>query len=209
MKTHEDLTLSGLVHDLNNVFQTLVDAADLLSGDPRYVRLSAAILRSVERGKNIASGIQAGTTADTPFETILANAIAFVEDSVAAMHHVVVEWDHHQRGIRHDTAELARVERSEFDWLALTQISQRGKHCRRVEVLRIQFVVCHARTLSPQCKTVFGWNQEALLMRPHPRGQVREPYVVSEIVVGSESFRAQCGLPPVSIKARPGRERFR
>jgi len=84
MKTLEDLTLSGLVHDLNNVFQTLVDAADLLSGDPRYARLSAAILRSVERGKNIAASIQANTTADTPFEQILANAIAFVEDSVAA-----------------------------------------------------------------------------------------------------------------------------
>jgi len=84
MKTREDLTLSGLVHDLNNVFQTLVDAADLLAGDPRYAKLSAAILRSVERGKNIAAGIQAGTGAGTPFEQILANAIAFVEDSVAA-----------------------------------------------------------------------------------------------------------------------------
>lgn len=84
MKTREDLTLSGLVHDLNNVFQTLVDAADLLSGDPRYAKLSAAILRSVERGKNIAAGIQAGNGQDTPFEQILANAVAFVEDSLAA-----------------------------------------------------------------------------------------------------------------------------
>jgi signal transduction histidine kinase len=84
MKTREDLTLSGLVHDLNNVFQTLVDAADLLAGDPRYAKLSAAILRSVERGKNIAAGIQAGNGSGTPFEQILANAIAFVEDSLAA-----------------------------------------------------------------------------------------------------------------------------
>ena len=84
MKTREDLTLSGLVHDLNNVFQTLVDAADLLACDPRYAKLSAAILRSVERGTNIAAGIQAGTGESTPFEQILANAIAFVEDSIAA-----------------------------------------------------------------------------------------------------------------------------
>jgi signal transduction histidine kinase len=84
MKPREDLTLSGLVHDLNNVFQTLVDAADLLAGDPRYAKLSAAILRSVERGKNIAAGIQAGSGEDTPFEQILANAIAFVEDSLVA-----------------------------------------------------------------------------------------------------------------------------
>ena len=84
MKTREDLTLSGLVHDLNNVFQTLVDAADLLASDARYAKLSAAILRSVERGKNIAAGLQAGNGTGTPFEQILANAIAFVEDSVAA-----------------------------------------------------------------------------------------------------------------------------
>ena len=71
MKTREDLTLSGLVHDLNNVFQTLVDAADLLAGDPRYANLSAAILRSVERGKNIAAGLQAGNGVHTPFEQIL------------------------------------------------------------------------------------------------------------------------------------------
>jgi signal transduction histidine kinase len=84
MKPREDLTLSGLVHDLNNVFQTLVDAADLLACDPRYAKLSAAILRSVERGKNIAAGLQSGNGAGTPFEQILANAIAFVDDSVAA-----------------------------------------------------------------------------------------------------------------------------
>ena len=84
MKTREDLTLPGLVHDLNNVFQTLVDAADFLSADPRYARLSAAILRSVERGKNIAASIQSGASTGTPFEQILAHAIAFVEDSVAA-----------------------------------------------------------------------------------------------------------------------------
>ena len=84
MKTREDLTLSGLVHDLNNVFQTLVDAADLLASDARYTKLSAAILRSVERGKNIAAGIQTRGGAGTPFEQILANAIAFIEDSMAA-----------------------------------------------------------------------------------------------------------------------------
>jgi len=84
MKTREDLTLPGLVHDLNNVFQTLVDAADLLAGDPKYAKLSVAILRSVERGKNIAAGLQSGAGTGTPFEQILANAIAFVEDSGVA-----------------------------------------------------------------------------------------------------------------------------
>ncbi len=84
MKSEDDLTRSGLVHDLNNVLQTLVDAADLLSGDPRWTKLSSAILRSVERGKNIANSIETGGDTGIPFEDILANAIAFVEDSLIA-----------------------------------------------------------------------------------------------------------------------------
>ena len=31
-----DLTLEGLVHDLNNVFQTISESADLLEADPRW-----------------------------------------------------------------------------------------------------------------------------------------------------------------------------
>jgi len=81
-----DLKLSCLVHDLNNVFQTLVEAADLLSTDPRWAGLSAAILRSVERGKNLTASLQhAGAHADpgaAQLETVLADAISFVEDSL-------------------------------------------------------------------------------------------------------------------------------
>src|SRR5580700_5241135 len=77
-----DLTLPCLVHDLNNVFQTLVEAADLLSGDPRWAPVSAVILRSIERGKGITDSMQQVEQAPAPFETILANAIAFAEDSL-------------------------------------------------------------------------------------------------------------------------------
>src|ERR1700676_3890292 len=93
MNQATDLTLPCLVHDLNNVFQTLVEAADLLSGDPRWAPVSAVILRSVERGKGITECMQhAEQTAPyeqpsseqlaAPFETILANAIAFAKDSL-------------------------------------------------------------------------------------------------------------------------------
>jgi signal transduction histidine kinase len=77
-----DLTLSCLVHDLNNVFQTLVEAADLLSDDPRYAAVSAAILRSIERGKSITSSIRSAEETPAAFETILDNAVSFVEDSM-------------------------------------------------------------------------------------------------------------------------------
>ena len=79
---HADLTLPCLVHDLNNVFQTLVVAADLLSTDPRWAALSGAILRSVERGKNLTASIQQADHGVSPLESIVANAISFVEDSL-------------------------------------------------------------------------------------------------------------------------------
>jgi len=82
MNQATDLTLPCLVHDLNNVFQTLVEAADLLSGDPRWAPVSAAILRSVERGKGITDSMQQVEERPAPFETILNNAIAFAEDSL-------------------------------------------------------------------------------------------------------------------------------
>jgi signal transduction histidine kinase len=77
-----DLTLPCLVHDLNNIFQTLVEAAALLSTDPRWASLSAAILRSVERGRNVTAGIQQADHGIASLDSILANAISFVEDSL-------------------------------------------------------------------------------------------------------------------------------
>jgi signal transduction histidine kinase len=77
-----DLALPGLIHDLNNVFQTLMDAADTLSGDPRWAHLSAAIFRSVERGREITQSMQAIDQPSAPFETVLENARTLVEDSM-------------------------------------------------------------------------------------------------------------------------------
>lgn len=81
-ETETDLTLPCLVHDLNNVFQTLVEAADLLSADPRWAPLSAVILRCVERGRNVTHSLQSAEHTGAPFETILNHAITFVEDSL-------------------------------------------------------------------------------------------------------------------------------
>jgi signal transduction histidine kinase len=82
MNQATDLTLPCLVHDLNNVFQTLVEAADLLSVDPQWAPVSAVILRSIERGKGITDSMQQVEQPPAPFETILGNAIAFIEDSL-------------------------------------------------------------------------------------------------------------------------------
>ena len=77
-----DLALPGLIHDLNNVFQALMDAADSLSGDTRWAHLSAAIFRSVERGREITQSMQAIDQPSAPFETVLKNARTLVEDSM-------------------------------------------------------------------------------------------------------------------------------
>src|SRR5579872_716762 len=81
-----DLALPGLIHDLNNVLQTLMDAADTLSGDPRWAHLSAAIFRSVERGREITQSMQAIDQPSAPFETVLRNARTLVEDSMTLRH---------------------------------------------------------------------------------------------------------------------------
>ena len=79
----QDLTLQGLIHDLNNVFQTLVEAADVLSEDPRWEPLSATIFRSIERGRDITMSMQAANQGATPLEAVLEKAMTFVQDSVA------------------------------------------------------------------------------------------------------------------------------
>jgi len=77
-----DLTLRCLIHDLNNVFQTLIDAADLLSHDPRWAPVSSAMLRSIERGRDITLSLQTAGQPSAPLETVLGNAQSFVEDSL-------------------------------------------------------------------------------------------------------------------------------
>ncbi|HEY1757456.1 MAG TPA: HAMP domain-containing sensor histidine kinase [Bryobacteraceae bacterium] len=83
-RSNPDPALPGLLHDLNNIFQTLVDAADLLSEDPKWQPISAAILRSVERGRLVTLSLQAARSPRVPFQAILDNAIAFVEDAMLA-----------------------------------------------------------------------------------------------------------------------------
>jgi signal transduction histidine kinase len=76
---NKDLALAGLIHDLNNVFQTIIEAADLLSGDPKWLTLSNTIVRSIERGKGITGSLH-DSTRSADFEGILDRAIQFTED---------------------------------------------------------------------------------------------------------------------------------
>ena len=52
-----DLTHEELIHDLNNVFETITEAAELLSADRRWKTLAATLSRSVGRGKRLLGAI--------------------------------------------------------------------------------------------------------------------------------------------------------
>ena len=69
MPSH-DLVLAGLMHDLNNVFQTVGHAADLLSTDPNWKDTAEALLSCVERGRSIVDSI-----AESPGPVELAEVI--------------------------------------------------------------------------------------------------------------------------------------
>jgi signal transduction histidine kinase len=75
---------------LNNVFQTVIEAADVLSTDPKWVALSNTLIRSVERGKGITGSLD-DSTHSTEFEEILDRAIQFTEDlRISGEHPAVV-----------------------------------------------------------------------------------------------------------------------
>jgi len=89
-----DLKLRCLIHDLNNVFQTLVEAADVLSEDPQWGSVSAAILRSIERGKEITASLYSAGQPPAALETVVNNAIALMRDSMIAGRGPAVDFVH-------------------------------------------------------------------------------------------------------------------
>ena len=56
-----ELTREDLIHDLNNVFETLTEAAELLSTDRRWKTLAGTLARTVTRGKRLLGAIPDST----------------------------------------------------------------------------------------------------------------------------------------------------
>ena len=59
--TDSDLTRESLIHDLNNVFETITEVADLLSSDRQWKPLAATLTRCVARGKRLTGAIPDST----------------------------------------------------------------------------------------------------------------------------------------------------
>jgi signal transduction histidine kinase len=55
---HPNLTLAGLIHDLNNVFETLFEAHDILKEDSKHARLAATMKRTLKHGVRIVKSLE-------------------------------------------------------------------------------------------------------------------------------------------------------
>ena len=75
-----DLTLEGLVHDLNNVFQTIAESAELLEDDPKWEKLAHTLQRSAGRGHRIAHSILETNRSAIELAPIIDNASQFCHD---------------------------------------------------------------------------------------------------------------------------------
>jgi signal transduction histidine kinase len=91
-QTPQDLTLAGLVHDLNNVFETIGEAAEMLSADAKHAKLAATIRRSVNRGSRILSSFFESSLAQLEFETIHDGAVEFATDFLRAVKGPAIEF---------------------------------------------------------------------------------------------------------------------
>jgi signal transduction histidine kinase len=72
-----ELTREDLIHDLNNVFETITEAADLLAADRRWKALAATLIRSVTRGKRLLGAIP---DSSPNLSAIVAAATQYVTD---------------------------------------------------------------------------------------------------------------------------------
>ena len=75
-----DLTLEGLVHDLNNVFHNIAESADLLASDPKWRRLAQALHHSANCGHRIVRSIIENNRSAADLVPILENAAQFCRD---------------------------------------------------------------------------------------------------------------------------------
>ncbi len=76
----QDLTLPGLVHDLNNVFETIAEAAALMGSDSEWTSTAAAIERSVERGRRVVACLTRTVEPSGDLGQAVSNAVEFARD---------------------------------------------------------------------------------------------------------------------------------
>src|SRR5947209_15116260 len=81
-----ELTLEGLVHDLNNVFQTIGESAELLRGDPKWVKLAGTLQRSVDHGQRLVHSILEKKRCSAEAAAVVESAVQFAQDYLECVH---------------------------------------------------------------------------------------------------------------------------
>lgn len=107
-----DLTLEGLIHDLNNVFQTIGESADLLENDPKWQKLAHTLQRSVHRGQRIVHSILETTGSATDLAPVIENASQFCQDYLEYANGPGIEFTHEidpEFHLKGDPAQWERV----------------------------------------------------------------------------------------------------
>jgi len=101
-----DLSYEDLVHDLNNIFETITEVAELLNSDRRWKSLSATLRRSVNRGKRLVGA----------FPDTAPNLAAIVEDAIQSVtDYSTAARKPHMRFVRQIPPEV-RLPGSAKDW---------------------------------------------------------------------------------------------
>ncbi len=81
-----DLTLEGLAHDLNNVFQTIGDCVELLRSDARWTKLAGTLQRSADHGQRLVQSILERKRSTSEAASVIDSAIEFTRDYLECMH---------------------------------------------------------------------------------------------------------------------------
>lgn len=81
-----ELTLEGLIHDLNNVFQTIEEGAELLGADPKWAKLARTLHRSADHGQRLAHSILERNRLAAEPKVVVESAIQFAGDYLEAVH---------------------------------------------------------------------------------------------------------------------------
>jgi signal transduction histidine kinase len=87
-----DLTLEGLVHDLNNVFQTIAENAELLEDDPRWEEMAHKLQRCAGHGHRIAHSILEQNRSTTELALVLQNSSQFCQDTLESANRPKMEF---------------------------------------------------------------------------------------------------------------------
>src|SRR5271168_1827341 len=106
------LTLEGLVHDLNNIFHTLGEGAELLQADPRWAKLASTMQRSVSRGERIVRGILESNRSGSELAPIVEGSIQFTRDYLDCVHGPQLDFTHEIEAafrVKGDPASWERV----------------------------------------------------------------------------------------------------